>query len=621
MANYSNITDFSELQNGDTVTFDYTGSVVALNLPYGTYRLKCYGAQGGYRTTSTSDGQGGYAEGILKLKGLTPAYIYVGGSGNTCGMKGGFNGGGSRTNNLPGGGGASDIRLEVDSLFSRVIVAGGGGSDGASNKMGGSGGGLTGLSRTESYGTGGAGGTQTSGGAGGKNNNGDFGKGGDGLYYASGYGGAGGGGWYGGGGVYPNTASDNDRGGGGGSGYVLTHESYKPNEYLLGEKYYLTETVLTQGGRTGDGMIIIEIIVIGRQKFLARDTEGVKSWSGSYIPARLSVIAEKWTETTGGTSLSASVAANAGNTVVAVVTTRSETTFSNGWSVISSIEGFATSSQNLYVLTKGATSANVEITVTQKTSARIYIQLISFNKVISLTEYWKTSSNNDDVEVLAVSDKPTASKILWALSANIWSSISPFGKWVTEPNDLERYSSPLDVQDRQAIFLDKGFGSTSSRTFTPNATTGVGAIMLQIEEEQADSGEWQYVSDAVFEETFLEYGIEFLPQSLKGLCDEAEILFWSDRANVIVSPTNFELKLTANLSPQPQTIRQIIPFDIPANSDISKISLVKATLNDATVVYNHYIENGKIYFEYTLEKNFADAISGIKKINIYFTEV
>ena len=73
-------------------------------------------------------------------------FVYVGGHGKdgaTIGgvlVEGGFNGGGNAGLNggsgthLGGGsgGGASDIRLNVDSLYSRVIVAAGGGGGGNS---------------------------------------------------------------------------------------------------------------------------------------------------------------------------------------------------------------------------------------------------------------------------------------------------------------------------------------------------------------------------------------------------------------------------------------------------------------------------------------------------------
>ena len=273
--------------------FAYTGAVQSVVLYSGTYKLQVWGAQGGYRSSSTYGGKGGYSIGTITIPSKTTVYIYVGGSGRSGTKsgniyKGGFNGGGYRYGYY-GGGGASDIRIGTDSLYARVIVAGGGGSDGATGKKGMYGGGTTGGSSTESYTASsnycGKGGTATYSGYStsytiatqattGLNSNstsyycGGFGFGGGGVYLSSGYGGAGGGGWYGGSGTVPDGSGDDDRGGGGGSGYVYTSSTYSqyPSGCLLNSKYYLTSASTTAGnasftstsggsetGHTGDG--------------------------------------------------------------------------------------------------------------------------------------------------------------------------------------------------------------------------------------------------------------------------------------------------------------------------------------------------------------------------------
>lgn len=149
--------------------FAYTGTAQAISLPRGQYIIECWGAQGGYRSSSDYGGKGGYSVGTLTLTQSTDLYIYVGGAGNSSTTRlsnnssiyeGGFNGGGHRYD-YKGGGGATDVRIGKDSLYARIIVAGGGGSDGATNKKGMYGGGLKGGSTTESCGSGGYGGTQT----------------------------------------------------------------------------------------------------------------------------------------------------------------------------------------------------------------------------------------------------------------------------------------------------------------------------------------------------------------------------------------------------------------------------------------------------------------------------
>ena len=299
MATY-NLTSVSmptTLEMGDILNCPYTGNKVSITLPAGRYCLECWGAQGGYRSSTEYGGKGGYSKGVLTLEEATDVFLYAGGKGGTNSsassnvISGGFNGGGYRYGYC-GGGGASDIRIGTDSLYARVIVAGGGGSDGNAAKGGGAGGGISGQTTpAPNYGTGGLGGqstysgsststtatTQATSGLNTSNTSltyGGFGFGGAGLFVKSGYGGAGGGGWYGGQGTLPDSSGDDDKGGGGGSGFVYTQEaaSSVPIGYLLSGKYYLTQAETKQGiasfaspnnttetGHSGDGYVRITV--------------------------------------------------------------------------------------------------------------------------------------------------------------------------------------------------------------------------------------------------------------------------------------------------------------------------------------------------------------------------
>ena len=233
---------------GDTVfNFDYTGAEQTFVAPVsGTYKVELWGASGNDKATwDTADnfsvlrnsyGLGGYTNGKIFLNNYTNFLVYVGG-------KNAYNGGG---NGEAQGGGATDIRVENDNLYSRIIVAGGGGGglfgNGATLVKRGNAGGLVGYAADSTidpkqtivgYMTGfsGHGGTQFSGGKTGENGydsynvtmDGSFGQGGyldtgslD--YRASG----GGGGWYGGGhGRHPGGTWP---GGGGGSSYISGHQ-------------------------------------------------------------------------------------------------------------------------------------------------------------------------------------------------------------------------------------------------------------------------------------------------------------------------------------------------------------------------------------------------------------
>ena len=234
--------------------FAYTGTAQAISLPRGKYIIECWGAQGG-SYSSYYGGAGGYSVGTITLtKNSTDLYIYVGGqpeaTTSTGETPGGFNGGGkgcSRTYNYSsygqGGGGATDVRIEKNDLYARVIVAGGGGGSSSENSLTTKyGGGTTGGSSASGYGA-----TQTAAGT-----NGSFGQGGSattsGTNYNYGSGG-GGGGWYGGGGAYDSDSDSDGRWGGGGSGYVYTSSTAKnyPNGCLLNSTHYLTNAQTIAG--------------------------------------------------------------------------------------------------------------------------------------------------------------------------------------------------------------------------------------------------------------------------------------------------------------------------------------------------------------------------------------
>lgn len=279
----------SRVETGTVLDFSYTGSVQEITLPKGTYRLECWGAQGGdANATYALGGRGGFASGVIKLIKETKIFVYVGQSGPVPASVGisqpAFNGGGygntsstTSTYRVSSGGGASDIRIGTDSLFARVIVAGAGGGSGYASTSqhcnGGVGGGETGGDgeKYSTYVNQGYGGTQTEGGGNGyatTDNYGSFGQGGNDVT-ASKAGGGGGGGWYGGG------ASDGYFcGAGGGSGFVWTGLN-APDGYLLTEEHLLTDTQNIAGdtafaapdgteetGHSGDGFVRITALEV-----------------------------------------------------------------------------------------------------------------------------------------------------------------------------------------------------------------------------------------------------------------------------------------------------------------------------------------------------------------------
>lgn len=258
----------SKIAAGDILNCPYSKSPVYLYLPAGTYKLQCWGAQGGSYNSTYAGGKGGYAVGTLTLTETTLVFIMVGGQGTggtstTAGTRaGGYNGGGTGYTASGyiecGGGGGTDIRIGVNSFRSRVIVAGGGGGSGCYytnyRYSGGYGGGTTGGiggQYSTSY-RAGVGGSQTARGSsyyGSTANSSTYGNlavFGHGAFYKSTYACAGGGGgWYGGG--YGWRSS-----GGGGSGYVYTAStaSNNPVPTFLDSKFQLTDASIAAGNTT-----------------------------------------------------------------------------------------------------------------------------------------------------------------------------------------------------------------------------------------------------------------------------------------------------------------------------------------------------------------------------------
>lgn len=276
------VTTPTKIQTGDILNCPYSGSAKSITLPKGQYKLECWGAQGG-NYGSYQGGYGGYSIGILTLSKKTIIYLQTGGKGSDSSINGGYNGGGKGVSSGRGGGGASDIRIEQNSLYARVIVAGAGGGSGVTNGCSGkgAGGGISGLDGysnavTSSGGNrSGSGGSQTAGGISMSSiasTKGSFGQGGPAYQYSCG---GGGGGWYGGGGAYDNDSDSDGRNGGGGSGYIYTSStaSNYPSGCLLNSSYYLTNAQTIAGntafasptganetGHTGNGYIRITVI-------------------------------------------------------------------------------------------------------------------------------------------------------------------------------------------------------------------------------------------------------------------------------------------------------------------------------------------------------------------------
>jgi hypothetical protein len=278
IATNSTITDASGPKNHQK--FSYTGNEQTFIVPAGVKRLTVI-ARGG-AANGFPGGYPGRVYVIIPVHSGDKLYVFVGGSGEHGGFNGGGAGGGPVSGSFPGyaGGGASDVRIEGDTLKDRIVVAAGAGGGGENFIYeyvgGGNGGGLVGGQGGGGYnsqgGGAGGGGTQSQGGARGAGGlgsqssqndgqpgrKGKLGLGGAGgagapkthCYYCFGLpGGGGGGGYYGGGGGGGGGGGDTKDyrdstggGGGGGSSYV--------------EPSAITSRMWTGWREDGDGQVI-----------------------------------------------------------------------------------------------------------------------------------------------------------------------------------------------------------------------------------------------------------------------------------------------------------------------------------------------------------------------------
>lgn len=283
----------SKIQTGDILNCPYSGSIKSITLPKGTYKLECWGAQGGSYSDTYHGGFGGYSVGTLRLDSPRTLYLVSGGSGSVKDSKGyidgGYNGGGgaqaSNSRNLAGaGGGATHISLS-DGLLSTLsgnkesvlLVAGGGGgsasiylfSNGYKRGSGGNGGGSSGengVVLAGGYSTP-TGGTQNSGGTVDSNLSSassyvaaSFGQG---SYAKTGTTPGGGGGYYGGGSGYYAS-------GAGGSGYISGQLSDAST--LAGSSSFLSPDGNSETGHSGDGYIRITVIKVSTGDILVKTT-------------------------------------------------------------------------------------------------------------------------------------------------------------------------------------------------------------------------------------------------------------------------------------------------------------------------------------------------------------
>jgi hypothetical protein len=177
------------------------------------------------------------------------------------------------------------------------------------------------------------------------------------------------------------------------------------------------------------------------------------------------------------TELTANIACNTGDLIISAIITRDTLTVSDGWTLISTSETNSTDSngQRLSFAYKFAESTTETITVTQASSQRLYINMVALQ---GATDFVDNGYNYVDSEVSSITVAKPDGLTLWACSAPLWSTTSPYSQW-TSSNSAYLLDLGTETQSRLGVFLDQT--DDESVTFTAGDTTTiiVGSLTIQ----------------------------------------------------------------------------------------------------------------------------------------------
>ena len=184
-------------------------------------------------------------------------------------------------------------------------------------------------------------------------------------------------------------------------------------------------------------------------------------------------------EVSGNTGLTGTLAAAAGQVVVATVTVRSTPTYPAGWILLaesSDVTAASGTKQRMAVLYRTVTqNETVSFTMKQSGSGRIYLNLLAFSGVKTLR--WRTEAeflSTQEVASFTV-QRPQGKVMLWCLSAIAWSTAAPYGNWTCNGSSAGMISlNQASSQPRQANLVDRD--GPGGRTF---AGTNVSAMLCE----------------------------------------------------------------------------------------------------------------------------------------------
>lgn len=199
-------------------------------------------------------------------------------------------------------------------------------------------------------------------------------------------------------------------------------------------------------------------------------------------------------EVTSDTSLTATLeGCDAGDFVVAAFAIRSElVSLSDGWTLISTSQSTTeinhsnSTNQTLSFAYKYATSTTEELTITQKTSGRIYINMVSLSGVSGFADAGYQYQDNTNVSDTSVANfaRPAGRVIIWGATRSIWVTKSPYPVWELS-NDSRLIQIGSSSQSRLLLAIDKSedvYVTFYSGVISSTDAYTCGALSIELEQ-------------------------------------------------------------------------------------------------------------------------------------------
>lgn len=219
----------------------------------------------------------------------------------------------------------------------------------------------------------------------------------------------------------------------------------------------------TGSGGGGDSIPTVETSVESDGETVAKVTMDMR--------IGLAVTADKYTEEYAvfeatGTALTGDIYANPGDWILVTVTTRSAATFPEGWTVLreSTVLNSNASNQRMAFLCKQVTEeGQVDITITQAESARIYINLLAFSDIQGFAYHEGTEVYGDTTQVNSFTvTRPAYDTIVWGCSSVYWSGSD---EWICDGLKVYANTRQANFVDADSTVAHRTFVSGTANTF------------------------------------------------------------------------------------------------------------------------------------------------------------